>query len=129
MRIQASPYLFKKTLCLGSMPHGPACHSPLSRRQEASMHSAASFNTVWVIDSPNPNDRLERQGEPVRAGEPLLIRHCQTQQYLASDKSSFRNDFGNEFEVMAHSFASANKTQNLFLEKQGAVTVDVPTRF
>ena len=82
-----------------------------------------------MIDSLNPNDRFERQGEPVRAGEAILFRHCQTQHYLACDVKPFKNDFGTEFEVCCNSFSSTNKTQNLALEKIGNITVDVPTRF
>ena len=93
------------------------------------MHPHQSYNNVWVIDSIDPNDRLERQGEPVKAGESVMFRHCQTTQYLASDSKSYKNDFGTEFEVSAHSFNSINKTQNLALEKKGALTVDVPCRF
>jgi len=92
------------------------------------MHACDSYNTQWVIDSCDPNDRFERQGEPVKAGEPILIRHCQTNHYLASDSVVEKNDFGSEYEVMTHDFATMNKTQNLELEKKGNITVDVPTR-
>jgi hypothetical protein len=102
--------------------------SSVSRLQEASMHACDSYNTQWVIDSCDPNDRFERQGEPVKAGEPILIRHCQTNHYFASDSVVEKNDFGSEFEVMTHDFATLNKTQNLELEKKGNITVDVPTR-
>tara|TARA_B110000285_G_scaffold228606_1_gene291835 strand:+ start:735 stop:962 length:228 start_codon:yes stop_codon:yes gene_type:complete len=71
---------------------------------------------------------MEVQGEPVKAGEPILIRHAQTMHYLASDNVRHGNDFGGECEVMTHSFSNANKTQNLALEKKGALTTDVPTR-
>ena len=81
------------------------------------MHPHTSYNNVWIIDSLNPNDRFERQGEPVKSGECVLFRHCQTIQYLASDNKSYKNDFGTEFEVSAHSFHTINKTQNLHLEK------------
>lgn len=49
--------------------------------------------------------RLERQGEPVRCSDPLLLRHCNTSNYLASDDKRYANDFGGEKEVMCHSFA------------------------
>lgn len=65
----------------------------------------------------------------MRAGEPILFRHCHTSQYLASDCVSEKNDFGTEYEVSCHSFSSQNKTQNLALEKNGMLTTDVPTRF
>lgn len=104
-------------------------YSSSSRNQEASFHAIDSFNTVWVVDSFDPNERFERQGEPVRAGEPILLRHCHTQQYLASDVVVEKNDFGTEYEVSTHSFHCPNKTQNLELEKKGAITTDVPTRY
>ena len=85
-------------------------YSSSSRNQEASLHAIDSFNTVWIVDSFDPNDRFERQGEPVRAGEPILLRHCHTQQYLASDVVVEKNDFGTEYEVSTHSFQCSNKT-------------------
>lgn len=93
------------------------------------MHACDSYNTQWVIDSIDPNDRFERQGEPVMKGEPILIRHCQTDHYFGSDSVIEKNDFGTEYEVMTHSFAAMNKTQNLELEKKGNITTDVPTRY
>lgn len=65
----------------------------------------------------------------MRATDPILIKHCATQSYLASDKNVYRTDFGNEFEAMVNSFCLLNKTQNLALEKRGNITVDIPTKF
>jgi len=111
VRISANPYLYKKELVLGSTPLHPSCHSDKSHNQEASMHTQESYNMVWIIDAIDPNDRFERQGEPVKAGEKILLRHAQTIQYLASDPSkTFKNDFGTECEVSAHSFHTINKT-------------------
>jgi hypothetical protein len=58
----------------------------------------------------NPNDRFERQGEAVRAGEPILIKHQHSLKYLAADVQIINNDFGAEHEVFTHSFTNANKT-------------------
>ena len=58
-----------------------------------------------------------------------MIKHCHTQQFLASDCNVYKTDFGNEFEAMVNSFCLLNKTQNLALEKRGNITVDVPTKF
>ena len=110
VKIQANEYLYKKTLNVGSTPKSMNIMSSVSRHQEASLHACDSFNTVWVIDSCDPNDRFERQGEPVKAGEPILLRHCHTQQYLGSDLVAEKNDFGTEYEVSTHSFACMNKT-------------------
>lgn len=93
------------------------------------MNANESYNNIWVIEAVDPNTRLEKQGEPVRAGEPILIRHCHTQNFLASDCNVYKNQFGNEYEAMVNNFCMLNKTQNLALEKRGNITVDVPTKF
>ena len=49
-------------------------------------------------------------GTPIRANEPLLIKHCHTGQWLASDLVTYQNDFGSEYEVSAHSFINLKKT-------------------
>jgi Ca2+-binding EF-hand superfamily protein len=78
VRIEANCHLYKKTIAVGSMPHGPSAHAALSHNQECSMHPQSTFNNVWIIDSMDPNFRFERQGEPVKAGECVMFRHCQT---------------------------------------------------
>lgn len=129
VKIQANSHLHAKKLYLGSMPKSLNTGSNVSRLQEASLHANDSYNTQWLIDCCDPNERFERQGEPVKAGEPVLLRHCQTDHYFASDKVVEKNDFGSEFEVMTHSFSALNKTQNLSLERKGNITTDVPTRY
>lgn len=129
IKIEANPYIYRKTLFVSSTPLSALCYSPESRKQEASVHSNEHYIGTWIIDSCDPNFRMECQGTPVKAGEPILIRHAQTMHYLASDNVRHGNDFGGECEVMTHSFSNQNKTQNLSLEKKGALTTDVPTRF
>jgi hypothetical protein len=60
VKIQANRYLYKKKLAVGSTPKSINVESSTSRLQEASLHAFDSFNTVWVIDSFDPNDRFER---------------------------------------------------------------------
>ena len=124
-----NPYIYKKTLYVSSTPQSSLCYSPVTRKQEASVHSNEHFIGTWVVESLDPNDRFERCGEPVEPGQPILFRHCQTGQYLASDANRHGNEFGGEWEVMCHSFAQQNKTQNLQLEKTGHSTTDIPARF
>jgi hypothetical protein len=93
------------------------------------MNAYDSYNATWVIEAVDPNTRLEMQGQPVKASDPILIKHCQTTHFLASDSNVYKTTFGNEFEVMTNSFCLLNKTQNLALEKKGNITVDVPTKF
>ena len=75
---------------------------------------AIDFNSVWILDHPDPNFRFENQGEVVKAGEPLLIRHSQTSNYLgACSSSKYANDFGSENEVHVANHSSLYRTQNL----------------
>lgn len=129
IRIESNPYAFRKALVLSSTPKGQNNYSPVSRLNEATMGAKGGFEGVWVIDTLDPNFRLERQGEPVKCTDPILIRHCSTSHYLASDNCRYANDFGGEKEVMCHSFAVLNRTQNLALEANGNITSDVPSKF
>jgi len=52
----------------------------------------------------------------VLASDPILIEHCATSHFLASDSIQYRNDFGTEYEVSVHSYATNNKSQCLQLE-------------
>lgn len=77
----------------------------------------------------DPKVRFEMYGELVPANEPILIKHSNTNHYLASDTVAYKNDYGGEFECNARSYAQLKKTQNLALEKTGMITSDVPTRY
>ena len=127
--IETNRHLFRKTLWLSSQPLGPNVYSPVTRKQEASFSSKNNYSGAWVIDYLDPNQRFEKQGEPVLANEPILIRHCGTSHYLASDLNKYKNDFGQEYEVCVNSFASKNRSQNLALEKEGKTTGDLPSKF
>ena len=108
----------------------PTVYSPVSGKQEASLTSKENaLNNTWIIDYIDPNFRFEKQGSPVEVNDPILIRHVGTNHYLASDNNKIKNDFGQEFEVFVHSFASKNRSQNLALEKDGKITGDLPTKF
>ncbi len=92
--------------------------------------SANSNNSgVWIIDFVDPNYRFEMQGKPIKANEPILIRHSSTSHYLSSDMNIYKNDFGGEYEVCVSSYATKNRSQNLALEKDGKMTGDLPSKF
>ena len=82
------------------------------------------YNTVWRILHIDPNRRNTSLGDAVDANQQVLIEHCSTSQYLASDKINYRNDFGMEYEVCAYSYSTNNKSQALNLEKVGKLTVE-----
>ena len=92
------------------------------------MIAKSIYNTAWKVVHSNPNLRVSSLGQPVKANEPVLIEHCATAQFLASDKIAYGNDFGVEYEVSVRSHTTNNKTQALSLEKVGKLTVDQPTK-
>jgi len=93
------------------------------------MHTKLSYDTVWTIEHIDPNKRFAMKSQPVEANAPVIIEHCGTSHLLASDLIEYRNDFGIEYEVCVHSYATLNKSQSLALEKEGKLTRDLPTKF
>ena len=131
VRIEANQYIYRKRLQLCSYKHSPTVCSPVSGNGLACVSAARpDYNSVWVVDSVDPNSRFEMQGQVVKAGDPVLLRHVQTCVYLAScSKQKYKNDFGTENEVHCYSHSTLNKSQNLALENNGQLTSDVPTKF
>lgn len=72
-----------------------------------------NFNTVWILEHPDPNIRLEMTGQPITVDDTVLIKHEMTNQWLAADTKTYENIFGKEFEVLVHNFLVHNKSQNL----------------
>lgn len=93
------------------------------------MHSNLNFNTIWSIEYADPNKRFSMKGQPVELGQPILLEHCGTAHYLASDLIEYRNDFGVEYEVSVHSYGTLNKSQSLSLERSGKQAAGTPTKF
>lgn len=83
------------------------------------MLTEANYNTHWRI-LPTPGNGY--YNEEVKAGVPIILEHCATQQYLSNDTIPYRNDFGNELEVSAKALATKHKTQILEREKKGEIT-------
>lgn len=131
MRIEANEYLFRKKLYLTSYQYTATIKAPVTQKQIACASAAPmDYNSVWVIDSPDPNDRFEMQGEIVKADAPVLIRHVQTSVFLGSDNVvKYKNEFGTEYEVHCHNHSTNYKTQNLEMEYQGRLTSDVPSKY
>lgn len=122
-------YLLPKKLFIKSIAESPLHHSKYSRFQEVSASFKQGYDNSWEIEAVDPNNRFELTGEPVRANGPILIKHCSTCHYLASDLVEYKNTHGTEYEVTVHSYATLNKSQNLALEFTGQVTRDVPSKF
>jgi hypothetical protein len=99
-----------------------------SRHQEVTAYSAPSGETLWQILHPDNTNRFETEGEPVPAGDPVVLRHVATGSFLASDEIPYNNIFGLEFEVHCYPYFSLGKTQNMCGEKKGEITGDYALR-
>jgi len=130
LRLEANPYLYRKRLLLQSAKQSSAVCAPLSLNQVAYVSAARqNADSLWVLEHIDPQVRFEMQGEIVRAGEPVLLKHVTTCVYLGADPAfKVKNDFGQENEVHCFNHSSNNKTQQLALEKDGRLTIDVTTK-
>jgi len=129
IRFRSNDLLMKKPLYLRSLPTNPQRITTKSKFQEVSMHPKPIFDTVWTIEHQDPNLRTKSIGQEVKAKDYVLIKHDSTAHYLASDLKEHKNDFGYEYEVSVHSYATTNKSQQLILEKTGKLNREQPTKF
>ncbi|KAF4688733.1 hypothetical protein FOZ60_002475 [Perkinsus olseni] len=102
--------------------------SKCSRKQEVGALDKPAGNTRWQILHPDGKMRFETEGEPIKADQPVVIKHLSSGSYLASDKIKQMNIFGAENEVHAHCYYSTNKTHNMNSEKKGEITGDYALR-
>ncbi len=93
------------------------------------MHTHPTYDTVWSVEHGDPNKRYAMKSQPVPVNESVILEHAGTSHYLASDLTEYRNDFGVEYEVCVHSYATLNKSQSLALEREGKLTRETPTKF
>jgi hypothetical protein len=97
----------------------PMVAAKFSRHQEVVAIAEPAGETKWQIVHPDPAFRSDMEGEPVPAGQQVLIKHVQTGAYLASDKIPYHNVFGPECEVHCHNYATLSKPAILMGEAQG----------
>ncbi|KFH08779.1 EF hand family protein [Toxoplasma gondii MAS] len=114
---------------LHSEIRSPISLAKFSNYQQVLFCPTTSANTVWKIFHVDPRVRFETEGCPVPANTPIVIKHAQTDQMLASSpKVNYRNDYGVEYEVHCKSYLATNKTQNLIAEACGRTTSDIDLR-
>jgi hypothetical protein len=102
--------------------------SKFSRHQEVVVYPEPNGQTLWQALHPDTKIRFEMEGQEVKAGDPVVLRHVHTGSFLGSDKIPYQNIFGAENEVHCHTYFSTNKTQNLASEKKGDITGDYTLR-
>ena len=86
VKFESNPYIYSKKLYLHSTQVSPQFYARFSRHQEVCMSAKNIYNCVWRILHSNPNLRQTSLGQPVDSNAPILIEHCATSHFLASDK-------------------------------------------
>ncbi|EDQ84573.1 uncharacterized protein MONBRDRAFT_34653 [Monosiga brevicollis MX1] len=78
-----------------------------------------TFDCAWTFVAVDPQMRFEMEGQPVPAGEPVLLKHARTGVLLAVFKQHvWRSEFGAEFEVACDTVLDrfhAESPENLFV--------------
>lgn len=116
-------------LYLFSQPLSATNCSKKSRQQEVAAVASTNYDTVWIPQFKDVNQRFEMEGQPLPANAEICLMHAQTRQALySSSKFAVHNDFGKEFEVSAQSDISTGKAQGLYQELQGKTTADISIR-
>ena len=124
-RLAVHPSLASSPFYLHSQPVSISSASKISRQQEVSMCKTAGYDTVWVAQYKNHDQRYEMEGRPVPANAEIVILHAATRQALSSDKHVMQNDFGAEFEVCASTTTGTGKKQTLVREAAGLTTAEI----
>eukprot|EP00128_Syssomonas_multiformis_P003977 Colp12_sorted_trinity150504_noHs@4116 len=83
-----------------------------SRHQEVTLTGEPTFHITWQILHADPQQRMETEGMPIKAGERLVICHAHTHQSLASsNKFVVRNYYGAEFEAHGHTYLDTHRAE------------------
>lgn len=127
-RLRVNPLLLREPHYLQSQLQTPLICSTISRHQQVAAVAWSKFDTEFLLEHKSISKRFESEGKPVQANEPLVLIHAQTRQALASDKIALINDYGQEYEVCAHTFKTIEKTRGLCAEAKGIVTGDIAVR-
>jgi len=118
VRLTTNGNLMNRPLYLSSCQISPISYARFSRNQEVCVINQKVYSTVWKIHPANGNPK-ERLGQVISADEPIIFEHAATKQYLFSDKITYANMHGNEFEVSALCAGTKSKTQILANENKG----------
>ena len=94
---------------LSSTPKTHAAMASISKNQEVYFAETKGHNadhlSVWIARHPSHEYRVEMDGKPIQAGDPVLLFHQLTNVPLASTLNHrYTNDFGIEFEVSCHRY-------------------------
>lgn len=72
-----------------SNPTSIQSHAKMSGKQEVLLSSKFSNSSLWQIEHNDPKIRFDAMGHQVVSGQPLLLKHIGTSQWLATDHFVF----------------------------------------
>jgi len=131
-RLRAHPALLDASsppFYLASQPLSAQAASKVSRKQIVYMSSTKGFDTVWKAAWKDIGRRFEMDGQPLPAHAEIVLLHVATNTALSSSAAHIQHtDFGQEFEVAAHTYLDVGKRQGLYAEMLGKQTTDIPYR-
>jgi len=78
-----------KQFYLTSNPTSLQSHAKLSAKQEVLLTSKHCNASLWEFEHFDPRIRFDTIGDPAKVGEPLLLKHTGTSQWLAVDDFQF----------------------------------------
>ncbi|GBG81989.1 hypothetical protein CBR_g34169 [Chara braunii] len=109
----------QEPLYLHSYAHSPGgFYSRYSRHQEVVMTATRNYGSVWAAVCLDPTRRMLTEGDPVRAGDALVLEHKATGTPLCCEGVIHGNDFGKEMELSSHFGGTLRSV--LRLEHEGA---------
>jgi hypothetical protein len=75
--------------------------SRVSHKQLVYTTQQKSSKCMWRIDSVGRDTSFDMEGEPVKLGTAVFVKHCLSGSPLAARDSQVLNDYGSEFELVA----------------------------
>jgi len=109
--LQVNPNFSAQNTYLASYAKSPTRFARYSREQEVCVTTEDSWHCVFEVVCLDPQYKLEMEGQPIQANAPFAIMHLATRTYLASDKVTYRNDFGAEYELFGKTYMDIQKGQ------------------
>jgi hypothetical protein len=86
---------------LASTPLDWSHFSRVARKQLVFATQQKSSKCMWRIDSVGVDTSFDMEGEPVKIGAPVFVKHCSSGSPLAARDAQVLNDYGSEYELVA----------------------------
>mmetsp|Transcript_14131 Transcript_14131/g.23921 ORF Transcript_14131/g.23921 Transcript_14131/m.23921 type:complete len:312 (-) Transcript_14131:145-1080(-) len=117
---QAHPDYTSEPLYLHSSIIDTKYFSKKTKNQEVRMAPGTSYAAAWKVVPVNAAHRDLAEGEPVMAGAPVVLVHCNTNADLCCPGVPQTNDFGSEYEACACTVTTMAKSWKLLKDQKGS---------